>query len=254
MLQCANITASILKYKVTRFVAASLQRIDMGNPLVLRKERTDSFGIGLWVNTTSPGIEVFCAKMLNAGSFRGYVMYIAAGQWHVNLNNDTGIGNGINVSSTQRIDDGRWHHIAFGYGGGSVAADLDLFTDGVPETKIVVTDGLTATIANGGPFNLGVQLAPIPFYFNGREHDCGFYNKKLDAADAAALHNSHCPPDLTVVGPTANLQGYWLAGEHKGDANLAAKATVFPNVPDASTNANPGTMINMTAASVETRR
>lgn len=258
MLSAPQIVSSVLKYKVTRFDGASLQRIDMGNPAALQKERTDSFSIGLWAKFTGASIMVFCAKMLNAASFRGYVLYTAAtGRWHCNLNNDTGEpvpANYINVSSTNLVNDNRWHHLLMAYGGTSTAAGIDLYTDGVLETKIVHKDNLTATIANGGSFNLGVQVSPIPFYYTGLLHDVSFYNKKLNATEAAQLHNSHCPPDLTSVGPTGSLVGYWLCGEHKGDANLASEVTSFPTVPDASTNNNAGTMTNMSAASVETRR
>jgi hypothetical protein len=83
-------------------------------------------------------------------------------------------------------------------------------------------------------------------------HDVFIYDKQLSSTEVATIHNSHCPPDLTQVGPTGDLIGYWLAGEHKGDTNLASFATSGTNVPDASGGGNAGTMTN--GPTVETRR
>src|SRR5690606_2794071 len=62
------------------------------------------------------------------------------------------------------------------------------------------------------------------------------YDKELSAGEVSAIYNAGSPPDLTVVGPAANLVGYWRPGEHS-----------YPTVPDLSASGNDGTMTNMAA-------
>jgi hypothetical protein len=125
----------------------------------------------------------------------------------------------------------------------------------VSQAVNIEANNLTASILNTAPFCFGARGdVPLLLPYVGLLHDVFFYDKQLSSSEVATIHNSHCPPDLTQLGPTGNLVGYWLAGEHRGDTDLSAFVTSFPTVPDAGSGGNNGTMTNMTAAAVETRK
>lgn len=251
-----SLTDDLLKYKVTRF-AGSTQHILVGDVAPLRFERTVPFSISAWVNTTQTTLGVFAGKSGTSDPIaRGYTFHIlGGGGFGANLNHDFAAVNRIGVVTANTFNDGRWHHAVLTYDGSSDASGVHIYADGIDQSFSAVTNALTGTILTTAGFRIGNRdVSPQSLPFIGRGHDVAVYNKELTAAEVGQLHNGHCPPDLTAIGPTASLVGYWLCGDHKGDANLVAEVTSFPTVPDASTNSNAGTMTNMSAASIETRR
>lgn len=248
--------SSLLKYKVTRF-AGSTQHITMGDPAALQKERNQAFSLFAWVKFASGHLGVIIGKTGTSNTIaRGYDLHLNGDRtFGVNLNNDFVGNNYIGVTTTAAFPVNTWHHVGFTYDGSSTAAGIVIYVNGTTQTNNVLRDTLSATILTTATFRIGhrdVAVNPLPFA--GLIHDGAIWSSTLSASDVSNIHASHCPPDLTAFGPTANLVGYWLCGEHKGDANLVSDATSFPTVPDASTNSNAGTMTNMTAAALETRR
>lgn len=253
----ATTVSSLLKYKVTRFDGSN-DFVTMGN--VLGFERTAARTVGFWAKWTSSGTtqSVF-NKLQNTSPFPGWDIFFSSagnvGFAMYNQGDTAGAPNRIRIVTTAAYNDGRWHHIVGTYDGSSNATGMAIYIDGSVAGTAISANNLTASMLTTAPMCFGARgQAPLLFPFAGVAHDFFIYDKQLSAGEVATIHASHCPPDLTAVGPTANLIGYWLAGEHKGDTNLAAEATSFPTVPDASSGANAGTMTNMSAAAVETRK
>jgi len=135
------------------------------------------------------------------------------------------------------FNDWSWHHITITYDGSSAASGVTIYVDDVAQTSTVVADTLSATTLNAISFQLGAVDATNSF-FSGVLDDVAVYDIELSAANVTTIFNGGEPPDLTSVGPTADLVGYWLMGD--GDT--------FSTLTDNSSNTNDGTMTNMEAA------
>lgn len=258
--QAPAIVSSILKYKVTRFLGTH-DRIVMPHNAAYSFQRTNPFSMSCWFKSTSVNFGILMGKtqgIVAGANIRGYDYYLTPNGrvgWNLNTNFQAGVGTWAEIQTTAGgYNDGRWHHVVVTTDGTGTAGGMAIYVDGAAPVTQINRDNLGATILNAATLTIGDQSVNLSGPFEGLMHDHAVWNVALSASDVTAVYNSHCPPDLTVVGPTANLVGYWLCGEHKGDVNLAAEATSFPTVPDASANANAGTMTLMTAAAVETRR
>lgn len=97
----------------------------------------------------------------------------------------------------------------------------------------------------GGTYN-GMQLTTSPLELgNGNTNgyvgdldECSIYNKQLSTAEIIEMYNLGNPNDLTTLTTSyPSLIGWWRMGD----------GATFPTIPDASTNSNDGTMVDMTA-------
>lgn len=251
----AAISSSILKYQCTSFGGGSAYVL-VGNFSTYNFERTDSFSVSCWVKWTTTTLVSFINKLLPASSpsESGWDLYMSSGFWGFTLKNNP-TSNMIGVQTSLTYNDGKWHHLVMTYGGTSLASGVALYVDGVQVTAPAFIDALSSTMQTTEPLRIGTRpsYSPAMGALLGAM-DVAIYNKKLTSGEVATIHNKHCPPDLTAVGPTGNLVGYWLLGQHAGDLNLASKKTSYPSCPDAGSGAHNGTMTNMSSSNLITRK
>lgn len=250
------IASSLLKYKITEFGGTD-EYVTMGNVAALNFERTNSFSLSVWVNYTLGHVGVIMGKAATDSVVaRGYDLHtLDGGELGVNLNSNFGGNNYIGFGTTAAFNDGTWHHVCFTYNGNSNVSGCKLYVDTVNQSLSTFQNTLSATIQSTAEFRIACrtvssQLLP----YTGQAMDAAVYNKELSSGEVSTIYNNNCPPDLTSIGPTANLIGYWLLGTHVGDTNLASDASSFPNCPDASTNNNTGTMTNMESSDIITKK
>ena len=234
------ISPSLLKYNVTRFVSASSQRVDMG--AVYGFERTDSWSVACWLRTTQAS-GMLMGKQATSGNFLGWGLFTisAAIFWRI------GFG-GLNLSAAvssavPTLQDGNWHHIVATYDGSSDVSGMVVYHNGDVATNTTLDNDLAGSILNAAPFQIGARNSTDSF-FSGDMQDASVWTGVLTAANALAMYNKGCPPDVLDLGIGTPLS-YWILGEHKGDVGgVAAGITSGTNVPDLGSNNFDGTMVN----------
>jgi len=110
--------------------------------------------------------------------------------------------------------DGSWHHVVWTYDGVDIN-NFGVYVDGVSQTPGGggSQSGGFSTPGSDGSFAVGAIWRDISVsnaYYLGRLCHSFLYNKVLNAGEVGAIYNGGQPPDLTSVGPTANLK-HWSA-------------------------------------------
>jgi len=201
-------------------------------------DNTDIFSLVCWFKTGDAD-GALISKQDSAGVGRGYALRTTTGGKLRFELISTGGSDEIIVETIGSFTDQSWHHVVVTSSGSGTAAGILIYVDDTAQTVTVVEDTLTATTSNAIDLQFGAVDATDSF-LAGRIDDPAIYDSELSPANVTTLYNSGEPPDLTSVGPTGNLVGYWLMGD--GDT--------FPTLTDNSTNSNDGTMTNMEAADI----
>ena len=137
---------------------------------------------------------------------------------------------GPSVWSTSRIDDGRFHHVAFVKSGGT----LTLYVDGVAEGT--QSDTTTGATANTSPLYIGRRGGAYnQNYFAGTVDDVRIFNRGLSAGEVKAIYTGSGPQLLmTFEAPlakdgdrAADSSSWGRDGTlHSGTGDTANKAAV----------------------------
>jgi hypothetical protein len=221
--------------------------VTMGDVSALQFERTNTFSLSAWIRTTknTAAQQIVGKQESSTGTnpARGYSFHVInpTGQLRVRIVGVSGTSD-ITLRTVRGIfADGYWHHAVVTYAGTSLASGVKIYVDGVEEVVVVETNNLSSTILTTASFIVGVRFTTtLELPFEGPIDDVAVYNAVLTAANVTTIYNGGTPPDLTVVGPTGSLVGYWKMGD----------GATFPTIPDDSVNSNAGTMTNMEAGDI----
>jgi hypothetical protein len=242
---------SLLKYKVTRFVAASSQHVTVGNVSELAFDRTDAHSFSFWMRSDGNGASnqhIFSKEVQSPNN--GYWVDLEADgdmAWGIGgiTSPPTGPGRIRTHTSGVNFHDGLWHHWAGTYTGSGVASGITHYHNGAAIAHVVDQDNSTDSILNTVPFSIGSRQNGLDLFCNADLQDFCAFDRVIMAGEVADLHRRSCPPDVLDLGFGASLVGYWILGEHKGDVGgVAAGITSGATVPDLSASGNDGTMIN----------
>lgn len=211
----------------------------IGDVAALQFERTNPFSISVWFKT-STGSAALAGKQAPSTTFRGYLVNLSsAGAVEAFILNDWagGTGNGIWVTTTTTgFNNGQWHHAVMTYDGSSTAAGVRIYVDGSSRSLTVGLNTLSATILTTANFRLARRDdGTSPLHLNGNLDEVAVYDKALTSDEVIDIFNLFDPPNLSSVGPTGNLVGWWRMGE----------GATFPTIPDDSVNSNAATLTNM---------
>jgi hypothetical protein len=207
----------------------------------LDRERNLPISWSMWFKTTAT-TGWLLAKMDGATTYRGYGVYMTGGKLFLSLRSDAATSNEIYVGTTSAFNDGEWHHLVWTYDGASTAAGCKCYLDGVLQTTSVVTDNLSATIANSSPLFLAARpTGGLPAYstpFAGQLDEVAMYNKELSGSEVTWIYNSGVPNDIGnfLYSPSS----YWRMGE----------GATFPAIPDLGSVAANGTLTNMESGDI----
>lgn len=211
--------------------------VDMGDVPELSFERTDPFTWSFWAKypTAAPD-GVLMSKQLGGVPWQGIALFSFGSGLLVEFVSTNG-SNYFQVRlESSGLDNNQWHHIVMTYDG-TGQSGVSFYVDGELRTNItLLTNNLSATIITTATFRIGSRNTPTTSSQQGRITEAAVYDSELTPSEVMALYNAGNPPDLTSVGPTGNLVGYWRLGEHS-----------YPTVPDLSASGNDGTMTNMAA-------
>lgn len=240
--QTGPIAASIgRKKEITKFVRASSQFVNVGDVPALSFERTNSFSLACWFRTSFTGfLQVLMSKTMTA-VFRGYEFRIGpTGLMGMRIDN-TFMANGVSCDfNTASLADGAWHHGVVTYDGSSAVAGIKGYVDGTLKSNTNTVDALSATIITTAPFRLGAHSSA---FLDGKLDECAVYNKALSSGEVTTIYHGGVVANLSAIGPTGNLVGYWRMGE----------GATFPIIPDLGSGGNVGTMTNMARGAIGNR-
>ena len=110
---------------------------------------------------------------------------------------------------------GTWYHVAATYDGTSDVSGVQLYVNGVVETKTTITNGLTASTVStvvlgigNDSINTGANAGLI-----GNIDEAAIFNTTLTAAQVAEIYNGRNRINLNAHSKAANLVGYWRLGD-----------------------------------------
>lgn len=159
-------------------------------------EYNDSKTFSFWINTTDTNNGII-------GKFNGST------GWNISLNSGGTVSlqmynsalNRLDVSSTNTINGGAWKHIAITKTTSSSASGVEIYIDGVSETKIVNDDTLTSTTVTAHDFEFGSSSS----FLNGYLTEISLFDSSLSSLEVADLYNSGVPVDPRNLGLTPSF-------------------------------------------------
>lgn len=214
------------------------ESVSMGNNFNF--ERTDPFSLVCWYRTTYRGGTVLFSKNEpESGGTNGRGYHLSPqpdGTLYFKLNNHQ-LTNKIEVQTIEGgYNDGQWHQVVVTYDGSSNASGTKIYIDSVAQTLNVISNTLNATCIVSNAFNLGkFSTSGVGYFYKGMMSQIAVYNKSLSAAEVTTIYAGRSFANLTSIGPTANLVGYWP---------ITSSDTVS-NIDDASSGAHDGTPSNL---------
>ena len=130
---------------------ATDDKIDYGQPDVLKLERTDPFALVIWIKRVAgAGNRTILKKQQSGGAAQGYHILITASKLELILSNNSAT-NAIQVDATSSMLVGSWQMWVLNYDGSSAAAGVSYFWGNpteapVADTPVITTDTLTGSI------------------------------------------------------------------------------------------------------------
>lgn len=210
------------------------------------------FTISCWHKRTSPSAtsETVFANFAfaQAPAIPGIGLFGSNAVLSLLLINDNGATNSI-TKTYPGITDTNWHHYVLTGDGTGTAAGVNLYIDGVFQTPSFETDNLTASTANGNPWNFGVLASDFPFFpVLGNYDEPSLWAFEWSAAQVSEAYNEGKPPNLlfhsAYLANNANMPFYARCGDDPGD--------VFPTIVNLGNTgaAQDATMTNMEAGDI----
>ncbi|RKY30569.1 MAG: hypothetical protein DRP74_06750 [Candidatus Omnitrophota bacterium] len=194
---------------------------------------TDPFSISLWIRYNTPDsdyiIYPFITKFLSLFDVYGIVGYILNGKIYFELydeNNDQ-----VSKVTSERFNDGNWHHIVLTNDGTNDHTGLAIYIDG------------SLTTGSGWGSNIGNVRNSFDCLIGGHEDVCfvgdidevSIWNKSLSLSEIQELYNNKIRNyDITTHSSYINCQNWWKMGENDE----------YPMITDQVGNNN-GNMTNM---------
>ena len=219
----------------------SNEYVTMGNVPELDFASVAQFSVSFWANFSSTAGNVFAGKMAGTTAYTGYLIYEGSGQLYFLLASNYGASDYVQISTTSTYNGG-WRHIVLTWNGTVTldASNAKFYVNGSLVSDSDLQDTLVGSASNAASFALGIRQVDSWGPFVGGMDEVAVYDKELSGGEITTIYNSGVPPDLTSVGPTANLVGFWRMGD--GDT--------FPTLTDNSPSGNDGAMTNMESSDI----
>lgn len=160
-------------------------------------ERTDSFSLEFWFNTTTSSAQMILSKQLNAGTYRGWNVFIESGLITAALISDNASSNRLQKKTNSTFNDGSWHHCVVTYDGSSTLAGLLIYMDGSLAASTNVTDNLSATISHATNAQISGR-AGANVVFVGTVDEVVIYNFTLTSGNVTSRYNSGTGTEVLV--------------------------------------------------------
>lgn len=174
-----------------------------------------TFTLEGWVNlSTETDADQTIVSKRRSTNGTGYALVVAKGKLFLEMNNDTGDGQGINfaVGSSRAIEPGTWYHVAGTYDG----AQATVFING----SKAATSPVQMTLLNSTlPITIGQQALP------------GDLRPLIGQIDEVRIWNTALPADEILAGMNRKLTGHEpnLVGYWNFDSGSPVDLTAFRN-------------------------
>ena len=194
-----------------------------------------SFTITVWMKTTTTTNQLFIAKRLSAKG-AGYELWQLNGYFAVNCTHTNGSSSGLPGGSLYKINDGKWHQIAFVVDAtrNTYYMYVDAKVD-VSKTPLASTTGFT----NADKLYFGLR-GTLDMPMNGSVDEVRIYNKALSQTEILA------DMATTISAATPNLSAAWNFEEGSGtlaaDIKGVCPATIYGS-PTWSTLSSPASQV-----------
>lgn len=183
------------------------------NHTALNAAANESITITAWIKTSTATNQLILCKRLN-GAGTGYEIWQMNGYLAVNCTHNNGASSGVPGGSRYKINDGKWHHIAF-------VIDIEnskyiLYVDGKSDTEkaLISTTGVT----NTQPLIFGLRSGnTMPL--NGYLDEVRIYKKALSFDDLMTDMAAN------VTSATSHLSAAWNFEEESGTTAADIKGT-----------------------------
>lgn len=230
-----------------KFVSASRQAVRVGVVPQLDFENTQPFSLACWVKTSDSGSMKLLAKTTNP-EFRGYELRLNNGTLNFRFDR-TLTTDGISVQfGTGSLHNNKWHQVVLTYDGSKTAAGAVAYVDSILQSASVLINNAVGSAQTSASFYIGAHELSVAGgdqnqrFFNGYLDECAVYNTNISQVQVNSIYGSRTIVDLSLLGPTSNLVGYWRMGE----------GAIFPSIPDLGAK-NDGLMLNMSQSSFRSR-
>jgi RHS repeat-associated protein len=205
--------------------------VQLAPPTAFAFEKGHTFTVEAWLRTTATGTGVIFSKMPNAGTYRGYELYLSNGRIGCYLVSTLPSSYLQEQTTAATFNDGKWHHIAWTYNGSGDAAGSRLYVDGVDQPTTITANTLAATAS--------IVDNTVPALIGARSRVSNF-SGELDEVRVWSTVRSQNELQAHAGNPvdpaSAGLAGYWRLDESldSHEANDLAgnkfKGTLF-NLP-----------------------
>jgi hypothetical protein len=151
-------------------------------------ERTDSFTISAWVNSSN----VNNNQIVNNedSSYRGYQFTIIGSNKLSFLLRNQVSSNFIGVSSVESLLPNKWYYLLVSYDGSSNASGVNLYVNGLVISKDITGNNLTSTTISGQTTWIGRRRPVTEGPFNGNIAQVSIYNRALTATEITQNYNA----------------------------------------------------------------
>ncbi len=189
-------------------VVASPNEVNAGNVAVMNFERTNTFSLEAWIQTSDADGGIIISKALTDATAQGYILeLLASGAVSFRLNANAGTSNTIRIATSSTYNDGLWHHIVGTYDGTNAATGLKIFVDGIQAALNggLTLNSLSTNIANTGDVRIGPGLT-------GNIEEARIWS--TTRTQSQIRENMH----LTLTGLETGLIAYYQFNEASGNA------------------------------------
>tara|TARA_R110002096_G_scaffold34017_3_gene97569 strand:- start:4600 stop:6051 length:1452 start_codon:yes stop_codon:yes gene_type:complete len=207
---------------------------------------TDNLSIFSWVKTTDMGLVSIAAKFNSAGGQRSYLLGLDTGGVLRATLSSNGFNSGLKAyTSTDAINDGKWHHVGFTFSGTGTGV-LKLYVDGLEIVPIKGVDNTATSIhSSTTSFVLGASDEGTNGFIDAKiTHTTMWDTAVLSDAEIWSIYNIGAPIDVSQdfedYISSDNLVSWWKMG----DSDNAT--TMFD-----SAGTNNGALVNMDASNYD---
>ncbi len=190
-------------------------------------ERTQAYTVSTWFFYPQGGsVGSLLARMAKPGEYRGWDLWLENGRIGTHIVSSWP-SSAIKVIAKKTLSANTWYHLTVTYDGSSKAAGVKLYLDGTLQDADIANDNLTSSIKTPVPLRLA-RREGAEGLANIRLADIRFYDRPLDAAEAAGLGRNARLADILAKEPAKRtapekdeLFAWWIATQDKPSIELA---------------------------------
>jgi hypothetical protein len=165
--------------------------VNLTNNASLSFDRTNTFSLCSWINTTSTNGGTIISKFNQQSPYPGWSFgFQGTGVLQEDLLSNLGTSQ-LSVATVSTINNGTWNFVCGTYNGSSAASGIQLYINGANVSTTVVSNNLVSSILTTVPVLIGGRSSNgsgVAILWPGRIDDARVYNRVLSASEIAAMY------------------------------------------------------------------